>query len=61
MNRRYELRYRESIVAAISGGTSQIQRKAIGATITFRVDGRDAHETVSNQAGPGACVNLSTL
>ena len=40
-------------------GPDSIPGCAIGATITFRVDGRDAHETAVNQAGQGATLNLS--
>jgi hypothetical protein len=40
-------------------GPDSIPGCAIGATITFRVDGRDAHETAVNQAGQGASLNLS--
>jgi hypothetical protein len=40
-------------------GPDSIPGCAIGATITFRVDGRDAHETAVNQAGQGASMNLS--
>ena len=32
----HEYRYRESIVATISGGTSQIQRNAIGRSMGLR-------------------------
>jgi hypothetical protein len=34
---------------------------AIGGTITFRVDGRDAHEMPVNQAGQGATLNLTLV
>jgi hypothetical protein len=40
-------------------GPDSIPGCAIGATITFRVDGRDANETAVNQAGQGASLNLS--
>ena len=40
-------------------GPDSIPGCAIGATITFRVNGRDAHETAVNQAGQGASLNLS--
>jgi hypothetical protein len=40
-------------------GPDSIPGCAIGGTITFRVDGRDAHETAVNQAGQGASWNLS--
>jgi hypothetical protein len=40
-------------------GPDSIPGCAIGATITFRVDGRAAQETVVNQAGQGATLNLS--
>jgi hypothetical protein len=42
-------------------GPDSIPGCAIGETITFRVDGRDAHETAVNQAGQGASLNLSLL
>src|SRR6266480_1155763 len=42
-------------------GPDSIPGCAIGATITFRVDGRDAHETAVNQPGQGASLNLSLL
>jgi hypothetical protein len=42
-------------------GPDSIPGCAIGATITFRVDGRDAHETAVNQTGQGASLNLSLL
>jgi hypothetical protein len=40
-------------------GPDSIPGCAIGATITFRVDGRDANETAVNQSGQGASLNLS--
>jgi hypothetical protein len=40
-------------------GPDTIPGCAIGATITFRVDGRDARETAVNQAGQGTSLNLS--
>ena len=40
-------------------GPDSIPGCAIGATIAFRVDGRDARETAVNQAGQGASLNLS--
>jgi hypothetical protein len=40
-------------------GPDSIPGCEVGATITFRVDGRDAHETAVNQAGQGASLNLS--
>jgi hypothetical protein len=40
-------------------GPDSIPGCAIGAPITFRVDGRDAHETAVNQTGQGASLNLS--
>jgi hypothetical protein len=40
-------------------GPDSIPGCAIGATITFRVDGRDARETAVNQTGQGATLNLS--
>lgn len=40
-------------------GPDSIPGCAMGATITFRVDGRNAHETAVNQAGQGATLNLS--
>ena len=40
-------------------GPDAIPGCAIGGTITFRVDGRDARETAVNQAGQGASLNLS--
>jgi hypothetical protein len=40
-------------------GPDSIPGCEIGATITFRVNGRDAHETAVNQAGQGATLNLS--
>jgi hypothetical protein len=40
-------------------GPDSIPGCAIGATITFRVDGRDAHETAVNQAGQGTTLNLT--
>jgi hypothetical protein len=40
-------------------GPDSIPGCAIGATITFRVDGRDAQETAVNQAGQGSSLNLS--
>jgi hypothetical protein len=40
-------------------GPESIPGCAIGETITFRVDGRDAHETAVNQPGQGASLNLS--
>jgi hypothetical protein len=40
-------------------GPDSIPGCAIGGTITFRVDGRDANETAVNQAGQGASLNLS--
>jgi len=40
-------------------GPDSIPECAIGATITFRVDGRDAHETAVNQPGQGSSLNLS--
>jgi hypothetical protein len=40
-------------------GPDSIPECAIGATITFRVDGRDAQETAVNQAGQGTSLNLS--
>jgi len=42
-------------------GPDSIPGCAIGATITFRVGGRDAHETAVNQPGQGASLNLSLL
>ena len=42
-------------------GPDSIPGCASGATITFRVDGRDANETAVNQAGQGATLNLSLL
>jgi hypothetical protein len=42
-------------------GPNSIPGCAIGATITFRVDGHDAHETAVNQAGQGASLNLSLV
>jgi hypothetical protein len=42
-------------------GPDSIPGCAIGATITFRVNGRDAHETAVNQAGQGASLNLSLV
>jgi len=42
-------------------GPDSIPGCAIGATITFEVDGRAAHETAVNQAGQGASLNLSLL
>jgi len=38
-------------------GPDSIPECAIGATITFRVDGRDAQETAVNQTGQGASLN----
>jgi hypothetical protein len=40
-------------------GPDSIPGCAIGGTITFRVDGRDAREMPVNQAGQGASLNLS--
>ena len=40
-------------------GPESIPGCEIGATITFRVDGRDAQETAVNQTGQGASLNLS--
>jgi len=40
-------------------GPDSIPGCETGATITFRVDGRDANETAVNQAGQGATLNLS--
>lgn len=40
-------------------GPDSIPGCAIGATIAFRVDGRDARETAINQAGQSASMNLS--
>jgi hypothetical protein len=40
-------------------GPDSIPGCAIGATITFRVDGREAREMPVNQAGQGASLNLS--
>ncbi len=40
-------------------GPDSIPGCAIGGTITFRVDGREAHEMPVNQAGQGASLNLS--
>ena len=40
-------------------GPDSIPGCEIGATITFRVDGRDAREMPVNQAGQGATLNLS--
>jgi hypothetical protein len=40
-------------------GPDSIPGCTIGATITFRVNGRDAHETAVNQTGQGATLNLS--
>ena len=40
-------------------GPDSIPGCTIGGTITFRVDGRDAHETAVNQAGQGSSLNLS--
>jgi len=40
-------------------GPDSIPGCEIGATITFRVDGRDAQETAVNQTGQGASLNLS--
>jgi hypothetical protein len=40
-------------------GPDSIPGCAIGGTITFRVDGRDARETAVNQSGQGATLNLS--
>jgi hypothetical protein len=40
-------------------GPDSIPGCTVGATITFRVDGRDARETAVNQAGQGSSLNLS--
>ena len=40
-------------------GPDSIPGCEIGATITFRVNGREANETAVNQAGQGATLNLS--
>ena len=40
-------------------GPDSIPGCAIGGTITFRVNGREANETAVNQAGQGATLNLS--
>jgi hypothetical protein len=40
-------------------GPDSIPGCGMGATITFRVDGHDAHETAVNQTGQGATLNLS--
>jgi hypothetical protein len=40
-------------------GPDSIPGCAIGGTITFRVDGRDANETALNQEGQGSTLNLS--
>ena len=40
-------------------GPDSIPGCAIGATITFRVNGRDAQETAINQAGQSSSLNLS--
>jgi hypothetical protein len=40
-------------------GPDSIPGCGIGATITFRVDGRDARETAVNQVGEGTTLNLS--
>jgi hypothetical protein len=42
-------------------GPDSIPGCAIGGTITFRVDGRDAREMPVNQTGQGASLNLSLL
>jgi len=42
-------------------GPDSIPGCAIGATITFRVDGRQAQETAVNQVGQGTTLNLSLL
>jgi hypothetical protein len=42
-------------------GPHSIPGCEIGGTITFRVEGRDAHETAVNQAGQGASLNLSLV
>ena len=42
-------------------GPDSIPGCAIGGTITFRVDGRDAHEMPVNQAGQGATLNLTLV
>lgn len=42
-------------------GPDSIPGCEIGATITFRVDGRDAQETAVNQTGQGASLNLSLM
>ncbi|HEY4397829.1 MAG TPA: hypothetical protein VGO28_09165 [Acidimicrobiia bacterium] len=40
-------------------GPDSIPGCATGATITFRVNGRDAHETAVNQLGQGSSLNLT--
>jgi hypothetical protein len=42
-------------------GPDSIPGCAIGGTITFRVDGRDARETPINQEGQGTSLNLSLV
>jgi hypothetical protein len=42
-------------------GPDSIPGCAIGGTITFRVDGRDARETAVNQEGQGTSLNLSLV
>jgi hypothetical protein len=42
-------------------GPDSIPGCAVGGTITFRVDGRGAHEMPVNQAGQGATLNLTLV